>query len=162
MSDTRNRGRIIWVFATSRPDLLEVDLKRQGRLDVHIPMFPPETREEMHSLFLAVAGKLKVKLAESDIPDIPQGLELGGNEVEGVLVRALRTQALAAAPPRPLREVLTAVLQEIRPSAHRLKLEYMDLVAVKECTDSRFLPARFREIAPDELERKIAELRRFL
>jgi outer membrane receptor protein involved in Fe transport len=30
MSDTRNRGRIIWVFATSRPDLLEVDLKRQG------------------------------------------------------------------------------------------------------------------------------------
>ena len=40
MSDTRNRGKIIWVFATSRPDLLEVDLKRQGRLDVHIPLFP--------------------------------------------------------------------------------------------------------------------------
>ena len=40
MSDTRNRGRIIWVFATSRPDLLEVDLKRQGRLDVHIPALP--------------------------------------------------------------------------------------------------------------------------
>ena len=44
MSDTRNRGRIIWVFATSRPDLLEVDLKRQGRLDVHIPLFPPRPR----------------------------------------------------------------------------------------------------------------------
>ncbi len=43
MSDTQNRGRIVWVFATSRPDLLEVDLKRQGRLDVHIPLFPPET-----------------------------------------------------------------------------------------------------------------------
>ncbi len=41
MSDTNNRGKIIWVFATSRPDLLEVDLKRQGRLDVHIPLFPP-------------------------------------------------------------------------------------------------------------------------
>ena len=34
MSDTANRGKIIWIFATSRPDLLEVDLKRQGRLDV--------------------------------------------------------------------------------------------------------------------------------
>ena len=42
MSDTRNRGKILWVFATSRPDLLEVDLKRQGRLDVHIPLFPPD------------------------------------------------------------------------------------------------------------------------
>jgi len=162
MSDTRNRGRIIWVFATSRPDLLEVDLKRQGRLDVHIPMFPPETKEEMHSLFLSIAKKLKVPLAETDIPDIPEGLELGGNEVEGVLVRALRTQALAGEPKRGLREVLSAVLQEIRPSAHRLKLEYMDLVAVKECTDSRFLPARFRSTEPAELERRIEELRRFL
>ncbi|HEY4330675.1 MAG TPA: AAA family ATPase, partial [Phycisphaerae bacterium] len=35
MSDTRNRGKIMWVFATSRPDLVEVDLKRPGRLDVH-------------------------------------------------------------------------------------------------------------------------------
>ena len=162
MSDTRNRGRIIWVFATSRPDLLEVDLKRQGRLDVHIPMFPPETSEEMHSLFLAVARKLKVELSESDIPEIPKGLDLGGNEVEGVLVRALRTQALAVEPQRPLRDILSGVLQEIRPSAHRLKLEYMDFIAVRECTDSRFLPPRFRNMDPNELERRIDELRRFV
>ncbi len=162
MSDTRNRGRIIWVFATSRPDLLEVDLKRQGRLDVHIPMFPPETEQEMHSLFLSIAKKLKVQLLENDIPEIPSGLDLGGNEVEGVLVRALRTQALATEPKPPLREVLAAVLQEIRPSAHRLKLEYMDLVAVKECTDSRFLPPRFRDMAPEDLESRISELRRYL
>jgi AAA+ superfamily predicted ATPase len=162
MSDTRNRGRIIWVFATSRPDLLEVDLKRQGRLDVHIPLFPPETKEEIRSLFAAVAHKLKVDLRDTDIPDIPNGLELGGNEIEGILVRALRTQALASAPQKSLNEILTGVLQEIRPSAHRLKLEYMDLIAVKECTDLRFLPQRFREMAPAELEKKIDELRRFV
>lgn len=43
MSDTANRGKIFWIFATSRPDLVEIDLKRQGRLDVHIPLFPPES-----------------------------------------------------------------------------------------------------------------------
>ena len=111
---------------------------------------------------MAVARKLKVSLTESDIPKIPEGLSLGGNEIEGVLVRALRVQALAPPPKRALREILSEVLQEARPSAHRLKLEYMDLVAVKECTDSRFLPARFREIAPDELEKRIDELRRYL
>jgi hypothetical protein len=162
MSDTRNRGRIIWVFATSRPDLLEVDLKRQGRLDVHIPLFPPETPQEMQSLFLAIARKLNVALAESDIPDLPEGLALGGNEVEGVLVRALRTRILHSIPQRSLREILADVLREIRPSAHRLKLEYMDLIAVKECTDERFLPERFRAMAPDELDRRIEELRRFV
>jgi hypothetical protein len=161
MSDTRNRGKIIWVFATSRPDLLEVDLKRQGRLDVHIPLFPPETQAEVNSLFLAMARKLKVTITEADIPEIPSGLELGGNEIEGILVRALRVQTLAS-PKRPLREILEGVLSEIRPSAHRLKLEYMDLVAVKECTDARFLPERFRTMPPEELETKIEALRRFV
>jgi ribosomal protein L29 len=37
----------------------------------------------------------------------------------------------------------------------------MDLIAVKECTDSRFLPERFRSMSPEELERRIDELRRF-
>jgi AAA+ superfamily predicted ATPase len=162
MSDTRNRGRIFWVFATSRPDLLEVDLKRQGRLDVHIPLFPPQTGAEMSSLLSAIARKLKVPLLESDLPAMPEGLTLGGNEIEGVLVRALRAHALAGAGGPPLKEILERVLGEIRPSAHTRKLEYMDLVAVKECTDARFLPDRFRDLTPEELERRIDELRRFV
>jgi ATPase family associated with various cellular activities (AAA) len=161
MSDTRNRGRIIWVFATSRPDLLEVDLKRQGRLDVHIPLFPPETREEMRGLLIAVARKLRVPLEEADLPDLPETVVLGGNEVEGILVRALRTRELSPEPRRPIKEILSGVFAEVRPSAHTRKLEYMDLVAVKECTDARFLPPRFRELPPERLEERIDELRRF-
>jgi hypothetical protein len=37
----------------------------------------------------------------------------------------------------------------------------MDLVAVRECTDMRFLPARFRDVPPEQLEARIEELRRF-
>jgi SpoVK/Ycf46/Vps4 family AAA+-type ATPase len=162
MSETRNRGRILWVFATSRPDLLEVDLKRQGRLDVHIPLFPPETPEEMRGLLLAIARKLKFPLSASDLPDIPEGTVLGGNEIEGMLVRALRVHELAADPRPPLRDVLTRVFADVRPSAHTRKLEYMDLQAVKECTDASFLPPRYRELAPEDVERRIDELRRFI
>ena len=162
MSDTRNRGRIIWVFATSRPDLLEVDLKRQGRLDVHIPLFPPETEAERRALLLAVARKIKVPLTEADLPDLPDDLTLGGNEIEGVFVRGLRTWELAPEPRPPLKDILLATFRDVRPNANTRKLEYMDLVAVKECTDTRFLPARFRDLAPEELERRIEELRRFM
>ena len=162
MSDTRNRGKIIWVFATSRPDLLEVDLKRQGRLDVHIPLFPPETPEERRALLLAVARKINVPLGEGDLPELPAGLTLGGNEIEGVFVRGLRTWELAAEPRPALKEILVSVFREVRPSAHTRKLEYMDLVAVKECTDQQFLPARYRDLAPEEIEKRIEELRRFV
>jgi AAA+ superfamily predicted ATPase len=161
MSDTRNRGRIIWVFATSRPDLLEVDLKRQGRLDVHIPLFPPETADERRALLLAIARKFKFPLAEADLPPLDDVAGLGGHELEGVLVRALRTHELTE-PRRPLRDVLVEVLKEVRPSPHTRKLEYMDLVAVKECTDARFLPERFRDLTPEELETRIDALRRFV
>jgi SpoVK/Ycf46/Vps4 family AAA+-type ATPase len=162
MSDTRNRGRIIWIFATSRPDLLEVDLKRQGRLDVHIPLFAPQTSEEMRVLFCSVAKKLKFPLTDQDIPDLPKKLVLGGNEVEGVLVRALRVYELAADPRPTLKEILAQTLTQVRPSAHTRKLEYMDLVAVRECTDERFLTPQFKDISPEKLEQRIDELRRFV
>jgi AAA+ superfamily predicted ATPase len=166
MSDTRNRGRIIWVFATSRPDLLEVDLKRQGRLDVHIPLFPPETPAERQTLLLAIAKKLKFPLNAGDLPPFTDDVALGGNELEGVLVRALRIHELNegsdGTPARPIKDVLADVLKEVRPNPHTRKLEYMDLVAVKECTDVRFLPERFRELTPEELETRIDALRRFV
>lgn len=162
MSDTRNRGKIIWVFATSRPDLLEVDLKRQGRLDVHIPLFPPQTSAEREALLLAIARKLKFPLTAGDLPPFTDAQALGGNELEGVLVRALRLHELSDEPRRPIREILADVLKEVRPSPHTRKLEYMDLVAVKECTDARFLPERFRDLTPEELETQIDALRRFV
>jgi AAA+ superfamily predicted ATPase len=162
MSDTRNRGRIVWVFATSRPDLLEVDLKRQGRLDVHIPLFPPETPEEREALLLAIARKMKFPLTAADLPPLTENTGLGGNELEGVLVRALRVHELSDEPRPPIRELLAGVLREVRPSPYTRKLEYMDLVAVKECTDARFLPPRFRELTPEELETRIEALRRFV
>ena len=161
MSDTRNRGRIIWVFATSRPDLVEVDLKRQGRLDVHIPLFPPQTQDEYKALFRSVAGKLKFPLKDDELPEIPAGVDLGGNEIEGILVRALRQFDLQDQK-TPLKDLLTQVVADIRPSPHAQKLRYMDMVAVKECTDTRFLPEKYRSITADEMDREIARLRPYV
>ncbi len=161
MSETRNRGKILWVFATSRPDLVEVDLKRQGRLDVHIPLFPPQSPVEMRCLLLSVARKLNVPLSDADLPDFAPTSNLGGNEIEGILVRAMRMWEVASDPKPPLKQILGDVLREVRPSAYTRRLEYMDLIAVKECTDARFLPEHYRDMVPEELERRIEELRRF-
>jgi SpoVK/Ycf46/Vps4 family AAA+-type ATPase len=159
MSDTANRGKIIWIFATSRPDLLEIDLKRQGRLDVHIPLFPPETDEEKKQLFIAMARKIGVGLKEEEIPDLPYTHSLGGNEIEGLLVRTLRIHALQDETGRkPFSELLKEVIAGFKPSAHTKRLEFMDYLAVKECTDSCFLPQRFAELSNEEIEARIAAL----
>ncbi len=162
MSDTRNRGKIIWVFATSRPDLLEVDLKRPGRLDVHIPLFPPQTPDEMKSLFTSIAAKFKFPLPADQIPDMPATLILSGNEVESLLVRVQRQYALAMDPKPNLKDLLTAALNDARPNPNTKKLEYMDLAAVKECTDARFLPPAYRGLTIDVLDGRMDEIRRFV
>jgi AAA+ superfamily predicted ATPase len=159
MADTDNRGRILWIFATSRPDLLEVDLKRQGRLDVHIPLFPPEDEKGKRALFLAMARKLGLDLKEADIPPFSFKGPVSGNELEGMLVRAVRRHELQEDGGRkPFPAILRQTAAEFRPSAHTLQLELMDLLAVRECTDDRFLPTRFRALDRETVERRISEL----
>src|SRR5205814_2740994 len=70
MGDTRYRGQIIWMLMTSRPELLPVDLKRQGRAEVHIPMFYPQDEAEVREMFVALAKKNKVLLAADAVPAI--------------------------------------------------------------------------------------------
>lgn len=160
MSDTRNRGKILWVFATSRPDLLEVDLKRQGRLDVHIPLFPPQDKPSRQDLFHSMARKVGLEIKKEELPELPDDRQLGGNEMEGMLVRALRLhETQREGQERPLPEIIREVIADFRPSAHVERLELMDLVAVKECTDQRFLPAAFREIDLGQLNERIANLK---
>ena len=61
MSDTSNRGRIIWFLMTARPDLMPIDLKRQGRAEEHLALFPPHTNEERVELFSAMQKENRLK-----------------------------------------------------------------------------------------------------
>lgn len=162
MADTRNRGRIFWIFATSRPDLLEVDLKRVGRLDVHIPLFAPQTLDDKKSLFKSLARKNKVKLNDEDIPDFPDTLDIGGNEMEGILIMASRMYELQEEDDKnrlPIGNFIKDAMKSYRPMAHSSRLEYMDLAATIECTDQRFLPEKFASLKMDEVKSRMDELK---
>src|SRR5437867_6785308 len=94
MGDTRYRGAILWMLLTARPDLLPIDLKRQGRAEVHIPLFYPTEDKEIRQMFLALAKQLQGQLAAEDIPAVPHVGELSGADVEGLVGRALRVSLL--------------------------------------------------------------------
>ena len=70
MGDTRYRGRILWFLITSRPDLLPVDLKRQGRAEEHVPLFYPETLDEYSEIYRVMVRKLGLKTPVTDLAEV--------------------------------------------------------------------------------------------
>jgi SpoVK/Ycf46/Vps4 family AAA+-type ATPase len=150
MGDTRYRGKIVWMLLTSRPDLLPIDLKRQGRAEVHIPLFYPQDQGEIEAMFTAMARKAKVKLAPG-LPG-PVDLELGlsGADIESIVLAAKRkaldraAEANRTAPDLVSTEDLAAAIGDFLPSAQGLEKEMQEIAAVLECTEKRFLTDRWR------------------
>jgi AAA+ superfamily predicted ATPase len=163
MGDTRYRGRIVWMLLTSRPDLLPIDLKRQGRAEVHIPLFYPQEAEELAEMLRVMAAKNKIKLGNDALPPLDPGRQLSGADLESVMLGA-RRRALAASREIVERGDVDASLAAFIPSAQGLEKEIQELVAVIECTDREFLSTHWqRQIdQPDgrlKLQQRLAALR---
>jgi len=140
MGDTQYRGRIVWMLLTARPDLLPIDLKRQGRAEVHIPLFYPTDDDELRTMLLVLAKKTGTSLAEADLPAaVPHKGNLSGADIEGIVGRAYRSSLLAGS--RTITgAALAAALAGFMPSTQTLEREAQELAAIIECTDIEFLP----------------------
>jgi SpoVK/Ycf46/Vps4 family AAA+-type ATPase len=166
MGDTRYRGRILWMLLTCRPDLLPIDIKRQGRAEVHIPLFYPTDEEEVRGLFVALARKLGADLAPEDVPSVPQRGDLSGADIEGMVGRAWR-RSLLAGKDRITRESLEDVVKHFMPSTAGLEKELQETAAILECTDRQFLPSAVAaRISEDggrqKLQERLTALKRLL
>src|SRR5678816_855859 len=65
IGDSTLRGRELWVAMTSRPDLLSIDMKRQGRFGLCVPLFPAQGPDDVIELFTTLAGIKKIALADA-------------------------------------------------------------------------------------------------
>ena len=162
MGDTRYRGKILWMLLTCRPDLLPIDLKRQGRAEVHFPLFYPSEQEELRQMFVAMAGKLGLKLSIEEVPEIRLAGKLSGADIEGIVTRAARRSLVN----KELmgRAALERELTGFLPSIEGLEKEMQEIAALLECTDLEFLsvPLRAQMSEPgarERLQRRFLELR---
>ena len=161
MGDTRRRGQVIWFLMTSRPDLVPVDLKRQGRAEEHIALFPPATLGERVQVFESLRRRLKIPLEPgTDVAALLASAPAttSAADIEGILVRASRRMASAGA-----KAVNGAMLQELirdfQPPAYPLEIEYQRLIAAFECTSRALLPADLAAIPPGQIAARLNELR---
>lgn len=145
MSDPANRGRIIWILASSRPDLIEVDLKRPGRVDVKIPIFPTTTAREGFGLIRALAKRRGLELPEDQFASvealIPALLTPGAAEAIAVkLYRSVKTEQVDAI------EALRRTLDSYQNPVPRDVMEFQIALAAREASDGDFVPELFRSM----------------
>jgi AAA+ superfamily predicted ATPase len=166
MGDTRYRGKLLWMLLTSRPDLLPIDLKRQGRAEVHLPLFSPRGDDEVRVMIQAMARKNKTTLTPDALPDGLAARGLSGADIESIVLAAKR-RALTQAREQLTRDDLVRALDDFIPSAQGLEKEKQELAAVLECTSLSFLPEEWRSrvAEPDgraKLQERMAVIRRLI
>ncbi len=143
MSDSASRGRVIWILASSRPDLIEVDLKRPGRIDLKIPLFPTTTPEEGFHLVRALCKRYGVEIAAADFPRLAPGIPdlltpAAAETLAFKTYRAVKTEEL------PPLDVLERLLAAWRHPVPREVLEFQIQLAIEEASDLELVPEAFR------------------
>lgn len=146
MSKAENRGKILWILASSRPDLIEVDLKRPGRVDVKMPLFPTSTAEEGFNLIRALCKKHNVKLPKSSLKNlktlIPNLITPGAAEtIATKTYRLIKTSTAKMTTEKALKDILDSYQNPVPTDILNFQIE----IAIKEASDIEFIPKYFRD-----------------
>lgn len=160
MSDTANRGRIIWFLITARPDLMPVDLKRQGRAEEHLALFAPSTREERLELYQVMCRKTGIRLTDpAVVPSrvLDEQSTFSGADMEAALTRA-KFRAASEGTDQVTPEMLHDVFEDFLPPTYPDEIEFQTLQAVVESTSRNALPERYREMDRGKVMVRLEEL----
>jgi SpoVK/Ycf46/Vps4 family AAA+-type ATPase len=162
MSDTENRGRVLFILMTNRPDKLDIDIKRAGRLDRKIPFLYPQTPDEVTSIVMAQLKKHKVK---SDL-QFPRDLKLvnplvglSNADTEAVVMLAYDAASERGADATVTPADFERATKDYLPTRDVEMLEYMELLAVFEASNRRMLPKKYADLPVDELQSRLQLLK---
>lgn len=162
MGDTTYRGKIIWFLMTSRPDLLPIDLKRQGRAEEHIALFHAQNDAEEETLFQALSKKNKIDAdGLSFVKARDQGQRFSGADIEAIIVRA-RLQSQLDGEEKLSQKTLTRVARNFLSPNYLIETELQIMVAIRECTNKTLIPENYQKMLGSDVTAKINELKSLL
>ncbi|HNJ51061.1 MAG TPA: AAA family ATPase, partial [Accumulibacter sp.] len=161
MSDPENRGRVVFILMTNRPDKLDSDIKRPGRLDRKIPFFYAETAAERAAVIAAIFRRYAIPctLSAEAIEEACAALEGYSNaDLEAVALLAAEFAERAGVPLDA--ERLGQAIGDFMPPQETAMLRYMEMLAVSETSRRSLLPQRFRTLSAQDVQTRLAEFRR--
>lgn len=160
MSDTENRGQVLFILMTNRPDKLDTDIKRPGRLDRKIPFFYAETGSERWQVMAAVLARNGYTAELNADAAIALCEPLAGYSNADLEALALLAADLAGNAVSS--DALKAAIDDFIPPREQHMIRYMELLAVAECSRRSLLPPRLRALTPAALQEEMALLRQII
>jgi len=160
MSDTDNRGVVLFVLLTNRPDKLDTDIKRPGRMDRKIPFFYCDTPEERGAVAAAIIKRYDAGLecGVAELAGLCETLQGYSNaDIEAMIL--LGFQFRERNPNLSLLEALTAGRDDFMPPQERDMIEFMELLAVSETSRRSLLPPRFANMPIADIQTHLQEAR---
>lgn len=155
MSAPENRGKIVWVIITARPDRLEPDIKRSGRAGEHLPVFASEG-EEKKSFVQHVLSQAGVDLASFPEEHREQFLMLTVDyfpaDYDQLLTELKRRRILEG---KLTAEMVLEEAKDFIPSDIARQREYQELLAVLECTSREILPERYASVPKELIQERV-------
>ena len=143
LSQSDIRGRVLFVAATNRPDLIDAAMRRSGRFDAKIPLMPPSTDAERVEMFATLARVHDLPLADSvDLIQAAQMCnEYTGADIEAVLNEAWRI-ARRQGHQAITESVLLDAIADFLPGD--ADAEFMGKVALAEANNLKLVPEAYR------------------
>jgi SpoVK/Ycf46/Vps4 family AAA+-type ATPase len=160
MSETSLRGKVLWIAASNRPDLIDAALKRAGRFDMTIPFFlpGPSARRDIFKIHLKSDAIDSSSINEEDWDELIK-LTRGftGAELEVLVNEGIRRAILAekSSNAKILLEGqdLLYVLEDYAPTTNRDMYYKMMALALKDITFTNTLPQQYKEIRLELVKR---------
>ncbi|MBN2544919.1 MAG: ATP-binding protein [Spirochaetes bacterium] len=163
MGNTDYRGKIIWFLITCRPDLLPIDIKRQGRCEEHFALFYPATLEEREDLFKIMLKKLNINTNIKYDDDIfkKQKYQYSGADIEAILVRA-KSISVSDGLDYVDNEHINEAINNFIPAVYPYEVELQNLVSVLECTHVNMIPQKYAAMPKIKIAEAIREIKAIL
>lgn len=138
MSDTKLRGRVIWLLMTARIHLLSADIRRPGRVgDLIIPVLDPKGEERREFCQWMVDKVVGEAIGEAGGDQLLEATADFSAATYASLRSELRAKAISKA--LNLEEVLAVVGDHIPPAIGEVR-RYQTLQALLNCTRRSLLP----------------------
>ncbi len=135
------RGRIIWIAASNRPDLVDAAMLRPGRFDRKVPMLPPDEAERVQILRV-LARRFRVNADDLTLEVTAAATEgWTGAELEAITLKAAESMEWYGSTPA---DAYPDALECYRATTGDIARQVS--LALQHCDDLSLMPPRYREM----------------